>query len=252
MPRQRETGPHASRPKGRGGEEKEPAPWPVMAEEAYHGLAGKMVSTIAPQSESDPVALLVQFLAAAGNIVGRAYYYQVEATRHHANLYGIVVGDSSVARKGTSCGALPYELWVSDRVKGGLSSGEGFISEVRDQVQKWDASANTLNVIDPGVTDKRLTITEHEFAGALAVMERHGNTLSTMIRRAWDGDKLATLDKNLLALRDRRAYQHPRSYHRDGVTGAPHPHRRRQRFRQSVSLHPGEAVQASPLRRQAC
>ena len=39
-------------------------------------------------------------------------------------------------------------------------------------------------------------IVEPEFAGVLSVAERPGNTLSPLIRRAWDGDKLRTLTKN--------------------------------------------------------
>jgi hypothetical protein len=39
-------------------------------------------------------------------------------------------------------------------------------------------------------------IIEPEFAGALAVMERHGNTLSPLLRKAWDGDKLSTMTRN--------------------------------------------------------
>ena len=53
----------------------------------------------------------------------------------------------------------------------------------------------TPEIVDPGVTDKRLLIVEPEFAAALAVMERHGNTLSPLIRKARDGDKLSTLTK---------------------------------------------------------
>jgi hypothetical protein len=34
---------------------------PVMAEDAYYGLAGEVVKTISPHSEADPVALLLQF-----------------------------------------------------------------------------------------------------------------------------------------------------------------------------------------------
>ena len=49
---------------------------------------------------------------------------------------------------------------------------------------------------DPGIADKRLMIIEPEFAGALAVMERHGNTLSPVLRKAWDGDKIATMTRN--------------------------------------------------------
>ena len=53
-----------------------------------------------------------------------------------------------------------------------------------------------LRPVDPGVADKRLMITEPEFAGALSAMERHGNTLSPVIRNAWDGQKLQTLTKS--------------------------------------------------------
>jgi hypothetical protein len=50
--------------------------------------------------------------------------------------------------------------------------------------------------VDRGVTDKRLMVTEAEFANALAVMERPGNTLSPLLRRAWDGESLFSLTKN--------------------------------------------------------
>ena len=43
-----------------------------------------------------------------------------------------------------------------------------------------------MKLIDPGVTDKRLLLDEREFFSALAVMQRQGNTLSTVIRDAWD------------------------------------------------------------------
>jgi hypothetical protein len=175
--------------------------WPELDAAALYGLAGEVVRTIEPHSEADPVAILIQFLACAGNILDRHYYYQIESDRHHANLFTVLVGDSAKSRKGTSIGRVKAvvrvadEQWFADRTKGGLSSGEGFIYEVRDQVKKWNAANQDWDVVDPGVTDKRLTIIEPEFAGALSVMERHGNILSPMIRKAWDGDKLATLTK---------------------------------------------------------
>ena len=39
-------------------------------------------------------------------------------------------------------------------------------------------------------------IVEPEFASVLSVAERPGNTISPLIRRAWDGDKLQTITKN--------------------------------------------------------
>jgi len=177
--------------------------WPVIDRAAYHGLAGEVVSTIEPHSEADPVALLIQFLVMVGNVIGRTAYYQVEADRHHANLFTVVVGASAKGRKGTAMGRIRSiikvadETWSDDRIKGGLSSGEGFINEVRDPVRKWDAEAQQFEIVDPGAPDKRLVVVEQKFAAALAVAERHGNTLSPLIRRAWDGDKLATLTRNL-------------------------------------------------------
>jgi hypothetical protein len=88
------------------------------------------------------------------------------------------------------------ELWITERMKGGLSSGEGLINEVRDEVKKWNANEQQFEVVDPGVSDKRLMVIEAEFGNALAVMERPGNTLSPTIRSAWDGHTLSTLTKS--------------------------------------------------------
>jgi hypothetical protein len=173
-----------------------------MDEAAYHGPAGEVVKTIEPHSEADPVALLLQFLTLVGNVIGSTPYFQVESDRHRANLFGVLVGESAKGRKGTSMGRVRAivkvadETWSEDRIKGGLSSGEGLINEVRDPVQKYDAKEQRWETVDPGAADKRLMIVEPEFAGALSVAERHGNTLSPLIRRAWDGDKLATLTRN--------------------------------------------------------
>jgi len=175
--------------------------WPTMDSDAYHGLAGEVVEAIKPHSEADPVAILVQILAAAGNVIGNCPYHQVEGNRHRANLFAVLVGDSSKARKGTAWGrvasvvSLADERWHGERTKGGLSSGEGFISEVRDPIQKWNAKEKLFETVDPGVSDKRLMVIEPEFAGVLAVVDRHGNTLSALLRRAWDGDKLSTMTR---------------------------------------------------------
>ena len=177
-------------------------PWPRLDDSALYGIAGDIVRTIEPHSEADPVALLIQALTFAGNVIGRSPYYAVESDHHHANLFVVLVGDTAKARKGTWAGRIRAiakqadQSWNDDRVKSGLSSGEGLINEVRDAVQRWDSKAQSSETVDPGVIDKRLLVVEPEFAGALAVAERHGNTLSPTIRRAWDGDKLSTLTKN--------------------------------------------------------
>jgi hypothetical protein len=169
--------------------------WPDPPEaDAFYGLAGDIVRTIEPHSEADPVALLVQFLVAFGIAVGRGPYFTAEADRHYTNLFLVLVGRTSKSRKGTSWGHINRlfedidESW-RDHVKSGLSSGEGLIWAVRDPVVKNDTA-------DLGVQDKRLLVFEAEFASTLRVLDRQGNTLSAIIRDAWDKGNLETLAKN--------------------------------------------------------
>ena len=76
-----------------------PADWPAPPDQvAYHGLPGQIVTRIAPHTEADPAAILVQLLVCCGALIGRDAYFQVEATRHHPNEFVVLVGDSAKAR----------------------------------------------------------------------------------------------------------------------------------------------------------
>ncbi|MBI4642278.1 MAG: DUF3987 domain-containing protein [Deltaproteobacteria bacterium] len=87
-------------------------------------------------------------------------------------------------------------------MKSGLSSGEGLIFQVRDQIIKEVArrvKGQTVyedEVVDSGEPDKRLLVVESEFANVLRQIERQGNVLSAVCRDAWDSGDLATLTKN--------------------------------------------------------
>jgi len=168
------------------------AGWPQpLAKEAFHGLTGDFVNTVGPHTESDAAGLLVQFLVAFGNVIGRGAYFLVEATRHYSNLYTVLVGATSKSRKGTSWGHIKriFEAidqdWMENKIKDGLSSGEGLIWAVRDALTG-----------DCGISDKRLMIVETEFVSTLKVMKREGSTLSPVIRNAWDSGDLNILNKN--------------------------------------------------------
>jgi hypothetical protein len=88
-------------------------------------------------------------------------------------------------------------------VQTGLSSGEGLIWAVRDPIPKRERVKERGEAVryeeveaDPGVSDKRLLVLEPEFANVLKQTERQGNTLSAVLRQAWDGGDLRTLTKN--------------------------------------------------------
>jgi DNA polymerase I-like protein with 3'-5' exonuclease and polymerase domains len=194
--------PKTSSAEANSGAAPEPEPlWPVIAPEAYYGLAGEVITTLAPHTESDPVALLMHYLVYFGNCVGRVPYFQVESTRHFTNLFAVVAGATAKARKGTAAERIRriFEMvdreWACERIHGGMSSGEGVIYAVRDPV--YGTGKKIDEVIDPGIDDKRLLLDEREFYQALAVMKREGSILSRVLRDAWDcREMLATLTKH--------------------------------------------------------
>jgi hypothetical protein len=176
--------------------------WPdPLASEAFHGIAGEFVRMIEPNTESDPAALLVQFLIAFGALVGRGPHYRIEGTEHHANLYTLIVGATAKARKGTSWDRV-REVFHATGWKppvGGLSSGEGLKYHVRDAREETKTNKNgelVTEVVDAGVSDKRLLVYQSEFASVLRVAARDGNTLSATMREGWDSGDLRSLTKH--------------------------------------------------------
>jgi len=190
------------------------AAWPAALErEALHGLAGEFVRLVDPHTEADPASLLSQFLVGFGSVIDRRAHYVAEADRHFMNLFLVLVGETSKGRKGSSWGHVRRALgtvdpiWEGTRLGSGLSSGEGLIWQVRDPIVKTVAVREGKKrngpiidyeeeIVDPGVEDKRLLVVEAEFASALKVMGREGNTLSPVIRTAWDTGDLRSMTKN--------------------------------------------------------
>jgi hypothetical protein len=177
--------------------------WPKLAPEAFYGLAGDVVAALAPHTEADPLALLMQFMVYFGNCIGRGPHMLLDGTKHFSNLFTVIAGATAKSRKGTSAERIRRifdvvdQDWTVGRITGGLSSGEGVIWTVRDPILEFNKKTGTNDITDPGVVDKRLLLDEREFYQALAVQRREGNTLSVVLRDAWDGrDVLQTLTKH--------------------------------------------------------
>jgi hypothetical protein len=176
----------------------DPAPeYPTANEQLYYGLAGDFVQLVEPHTEADPVAILAQFLAGFGNVVGAACHLRLGPEIYPPRLFVAVVGESSKGRKGTSLGWAIHPLrsvdptWSQTKiVYSGLESGEGVVWHVRDRRVTDKGKA------DPGVEDKRLFVVEEELVRVLQVISREGNTLSAVLRNAWDGRILSTLTKH--------------------------------------------------------
>jgi hypothetical protein len=181
-----------------------PAP---MREDAFYGLAGSVVKIAVENSEACKEAILVQFLAAIGNILGRDLYIN-QGVYNHLNEFVCLVGDSGGA-KGTSWEAirglleLIDEEWSKHCIKPGMATGEALINSIidsREIIVKGRRNTETglaETVTEPGVNDKRALMLETEFSRLLAVCARSGNTLSEVLRQAFDSNKhLATNAKS--------------------------------------------------------
>ncbi|MHB8290620.1 MAG: YfjI family protein [Acidimicrobiales bacterium] len=165
-------------------------PWPAPPPDAaFCGLIGEIVGVLSPATEADPAAILAQLLVGLGSALGRHPHYRVGASRHGTNEFVILVGPSGSGRKGSSWDAVEAVLadiddaFVAGRIVCGLSSGEGLIWHVRD--------GQHARACDP-----RLLVLEPELASVLKASSREANTLSPVLRNAWDGRVLQVITKH--------------------------------------------------------
>ena len=176
--------------------------WPKIDYKAFYGYTRDFVEKAVRRSEADPVAVLITFLTRFGVECGSNKYLYISDTKHFPRIFSVIVGPSAKARKGTSSQPvlrLFGEGFSTRHSPGPLSSGEGIVYHVRDAVGNWSVDTETgeKNWVekDPGVEDKRLFILDEEFGSALSVMKREGNTLSSIIRTAWDSGTIEPLTK---------------------------------------------------------
>src|SRR5262249_46851426 len=145
----------------------------------------------------------------AGNMIGRGPHALVERTEHACGEFIVLVGASAKGRKGQAWSTPHYLLgqaddeWAKTRIKSGLSSGEGLIYNVRDAREEQQpikehgrvVGYQTV-VVDEGERDKRLLVFEPELATVLRRMQGETNSLSAVLREAWESGQLSTLVKN--------------------------------------------------------
>jgi hypothetical protein len=176
-----------------------PAPWPKPLSDAVRiGLLAEVLDVVELQTEADPAAIVFDFMARVGNLVGRGPHVRISGDRHGSNLFVLIVGGTGQGRKGTSAA---YPKQITRRVdaewrdRSGLASGEGLIHATRDDADTGRTDKDGNPIIAPGVTDKRCMVTEAEFARTLKAAARKENTLASLLRLAWDGASLSAMTR---------------------------------------------------------
>lgn len=182
---------------------------PVLPPAALHGLSGVVVEAGRGATESCDAAVLMHWQVGMGAMIGRAPQARAGLDPHPASFYVACVGVSSYGRKGMAEALVLTVLRradpaFADRILTGLSSGEGLIHQVRDaRIEQRPIRAEGCVTgyeeveVDAGELDKRLLVRESEMASVLKRMALDGNTLSAVLRDAWDSKgSLATLTKH--------------------------------------------------------
>ena len=160
---------------------------PVLRDEAYHGPVGDAVRILTPTTEATPAAMLLTMLIGFGNLAGSIAHTAIGNTKHHARLYGVIVGPSSIGRKGMSYNeacrlfSMVDPDWFRDCRKSGHASGEGLIGNFRKPEDE-----ESENV----VIENRNFAREAEFSRLLKASSREASILSEIYRDAYDDGRM--------------------------------------------------------------
>ena len=170
-------------------------PPPKVPDGAFPPSLQSAVDAACHETEAHPMAVAIHYVAYFAAHVGQQRHIRIGNDKHSLDFYGILVGRSGKV-KGTAEAQAGYierlatsQLqeqfgYIPPRRLSGLSSGEGLVQVIKDPEDEND---------EKGVADKRLLVTESEYANVLTQDQRSGNTLSMVLRDAFDGKTLSNI-----------------------------------------------------------
>ncbi|MCO1582401.1 YfjI family protein [Crossiella sp. SN42] len=172
---------------------------PPVEPAVFDCYLGTLAAQLDPNTEADPVGVMASLLGVVGVHLGPGPHLQIGYERHRLLIWPMLIGATGVGKKGTAYNAAKALLthadneFVAMNVHSGLSSGEGlsavFAVDSEDGSGKPGRKARLLPE-----GDCRLVAYEPEWASVMARMRREGNTLSAVLRAAWEGGNLSTLN----------------------------------------------------------
>lgn len=176
-----------------------------IPKEAYIGPLGEFILELSDYVEPCKESLLIQSLVVLGNLFNKKFYMGISGNKLHTNMFAIILGKTSKARKGTSkriVETILRDIWgdeLKNRIKRGLSSGEGLIYSLRDPiygVKENNKGEQKPVLLDQGVENKNAIFYEEEFSRVLKSSKRDTNNITEVIREAYDSGNLSVLTRN--------------------------------------------------------
>lgn len=178
----------------------------------FPGLLKEIIKECCSRSEAVPVAVCAHVLMRFAALVGPMVYLPIGDERRWLNEFILMIGPTGLGKGASGHGPKRIFKKVEDYLQldldrqlqagksqgvnrfsllkvhsGGLSSGEGLAAALDDGKAGCD--------VNPPVTDKRLLVFEPEFSNIMSLCQRVGNTLSIVLRNAFDGMPIQPLTK---------------------------------------------------------
>lgn len=160
---------------------------PALHPAALHGPLRDALARIAPTTEAHPAGILVQILALIGAMIGDGPHIVIGGSKHPARIWPLIIGPTGKGRKGEALAQAHKfvssfssfsSYFVEHCLASGLSSGEGLVAHFHNGESR-ESNAER---------DKRLAVTEVEFARPLAASKRETSTLGPILRSLWEND----------------------------------------------------------------
>ena len=178
----------------------------------FPGLLKEIIKECCSRSEAVPVAVCAHVLMRFAALVGPMVYLPIGDERRRLNEFMLMIGPTGLGKGASGHGPKRIFKRVEEYLQldldrqlqagksqgvnrfsqlkvhsGGLSSGEGLAAALEDGKAGSDDN--------PPVTDKRLFVLEPEFSNIMSLCQRVGNTLSIVLRNAFDGMPIQPLTK---------------------------------------------------------
>lgn len=173
-------------------------PFAYDFDDAFYGPLGEYARRTEHAIEIDNLTHLSQIVTVAGTVIGRRAFCYGGYTRHHPNLYVLIVGETAIG-KGVSMD-LAKELGEAinpgfDKLMSyNLASGSGLMKLVADgHTSPRNKRSRNGRTQDFAVVDKRRLVFVPEMMSAFTAKHRNGSTLGDELKNAWDG---RTLENN--------------------------------------------------------
>lgn len=171
---------------------------PVMREDAFIGVVGRIANLVGDHANIDKSAYLVALLTAAGVAIGRERYLDIAGSVNPGALYTMIAGLSGRGRKSTAIRMAMDAVSEAEKDGGKFyvhnnapGSGEAFIDVLSG---KWRPEGDLLGSDDSEA--KRTLLHLDEAAALFSMGKRMGNTMPQLLRTAFDQDTITSLARS--------------------------------------------------------